>query len=128
MPYTSHGNALDTLTSSPEDVRPFFDLTVNMTNGDTADTFERTAQSAQFLGPNIICGYHDSLFLKAGQKAIPPIKSRMILKHTGMGWKLKHVTNAIANPKYPFGTPEPTTALPTHREIQERTKSWPTSL
>ena len=128
LPYTCHGNALDTLMSTPEDVRPFFDLPVDMINGDKADTFERTAQSAQFLGPNIICGYHDSLFLKAGQKAIPPIKSRMILKHTGMGWKLKHVTNSIANETYPYGAPKPTDALPTHREIQERTKSWPTSL
>lgn len=128
LPFSSHGNALDTLMSSPEDVRPFFDLTVDMINGDTADTFVRNAETAQFVGPDIICGYHHSLFLKGGQRAIPPIKSRMILKHTGMGWKLKHVTNSIANATYPYTAPEPTRALPTHREIQERTKSWPTSL
>ena len=127
LPYTSHGNHVDTLMSSPEDVRPFFDLTVDLISGDTADAFVRSAENAQFLGANMICGYHQSVFLKDGQRAIPPIKSRMILRHTGMGWKLKHVTNAIANPTYPYGAPEPTDALPTHREIQERTKSWPTS-
>lgn len=128
LPYTCHGNALDTLMSTPEDVRPFFDLTVDMITGGTADTFERKAETAQFLGPDIMCGYHNSVFSKNGQTALPAIKSRMILKHIGMGWKLKHVTNSIANATYPYGTPRPTDALPTHREIQERTKSWPTSL
>lgn len=128
LPYTSHGNHIDTLMESPSDVRPFFDLTVGMIRGDTADTFMRSAESAQFLGADIICGYHTSLFLKNGDTALPPIKSRMILKHTNTGWKLKHVTNAIANPSYPYSAPEPSDALPTHREIQERTKSWPTSL
>ncbi|MFL4468422.1 hypothetical protein ACERZ8_00515 [Tateyamaria armeniaca] len=126
LPYTSHGNNVDTLMASPEDVRPFFDLTVDLINGETADTFVRSADNAQFLGSDMICGYHKSLFLKAGETALPAIKSRMILKHTGMGWKLKHVTNAIANKTYPYGAPEPTDALPTHREIQERTKSWQT--
>jgi len=126
LPYTSHGNNLDTMLKSPEDVRPFFDLTVDMVTGDAADTLVRSADSARFLGSDVICGYHHSRFFKAGAEAMPAIKSRMILKRTGLAWKLKHVTNAIANPTYPFIAPEPTEALPTHREIQERTKSWPT--
>ncbi len=128
LPYTYHGNALDTLMSTPEDVRPLFDMTVDMISGGKADTFERKAETAQFMGPNIMCGYHNSVFSKDGQEAIPAIKTRMILKHIGMGWKLKHVTDSIANDTYPYSAPEPTDALLTHREIQERTKSWPTSL
>jgi len=126
LPYSSHGNNVDTLLTSPEDVRPFFDLTVKMINGGNADTFVRSAKTAQFLGPDVICGYHQSVFLKVGAEALPPIKSRMILKRKEMGWKLKHVTSAIANRTYPYSTPEPTDALPTHLEIKERTKSWPT--
>ena len=126
LPYSSHGNNVDTLLTSPEDVRAFFELTVKMINGVNADTFVRSAKTAQFLGPDVICGYHQGRFLKAGAEALPPIKSRMILKRKAMGWKLKHVTNAIANRTYPYSTPEPTDALPTHLEIKERTKSWPT--
>lgn len=128
LPFTFHGNEVDTLLSSPEDVRPFYELNVEMINGETADSIERKADTAQFLGPDMICGYHIGQLYKNGLQALPAVKSRMILKHTGMGWKLKHVTNAIANPTYPHIAPVPANALPTHREIQERTKSWPTSL
>lgn len=126
LPYTSHNDTFDTQLSSPNEVRPFFDMTVRMIDGTQADTFTRKAENAQFLGPDTICGYHNSLFSKAGTPVMGPIKSRMILKRRGIQWKLKHVTNAVANPTFTYIAPEPTEALLTHREIQERTKSWPT--
>jgi hypothetical protein len=126
LPYSDHNSTIDTLLNTPEDVRPVFDMAVELIRGQAADTCVRRADSAQFLGSDIMCGYHETVFLKGGQPALPPIKSRMILKRKGVGWKLKHVTNAVANPSAPYSAPEPTEALPTHREIQERTKSWPT--
>ncbi len=126
MPYTSHSDHVDTQIRTPEDIRPFFDMTVQIVSGQDADTMARVATSAQFLGADLICGYHDTIFTKDGSDSLPPVKSRMILRRDGVQWKLKHVTNALANPSYPYTAPEPTEALLTHREIQERTKSWPT--
>ncbi len=126
MPYTSHSDHVDTQIRAPEDIRPFFDMTVDIISGDKADAMARLATSAQFLGADLICGYHDTVFRKGGEESLPPIKSRMILRRDGVQWKLKHVTNALSNPTYPYNAPEPTEALLTHREIQERTKSWPT--
>lgn len=126
LPYTAHSNNVDTQMNSPDDVRPFFDMTVAMIDGDPADTFERVADNAQFLGSDLICGYHDTSFFRDGVPVMDTIKCRMILKRRGIQWKLKHVTNAVANPTFTYIAPEPTEALLTHREIQERTKSWPT--
>lgn len=126
LPYTSHSDSVDTVINTADHVRAFFDTTVAMISGDTADTLKRVADNAQFLGPDLICGYHDTLFSKDGAPTLAPIKSRMILKRRGVEWKLKHVTNAVANPSFPYTAPEPTNALLTHREIQERTKTWPT--
>ena len=126
LPYTSHSDKTDLQIRTADDIKPFFDMTVDMIKGEQADTFRRVAKDAQFLGPDLICGYHDSLFSKAGAPVMAPIKSRMILKRRGVIWKLKHVTNALANDTYPYTAPEPTEALLTHQEIQERTKSWPT--
>ena len=126
LPCSNHDQTNDTLMTTPNDVRPLFDSTVELIRGQAVDTLMCQAASAQFLGPDVICGYHQTVFLKGGQQALPPIKSRMILKRKGVGWKLKHVTNAVANPTDTYSAPEPTDALLTHREIQERTKSWPT--
>lgn len=126
LPYTSHSDNIDTRLDKAADVRPFFDLTVAMITGDGADTLDRVGDTAEFLGADLICGYHHTRFTKDGVPTLAPIKSRMILKRRGIQWKLKHVTNAIANPSYPYTAPEPTAALLTHRQIQERTKSWPT--
>lgn len=126
LPYASHSDHIDTTIHTPEDVRPFFEMTVDLISGDTADSFARHAESAQFLGADLICGYHDTTFQKGGAPTLAPIKSRMILRRDGVQWKLKHVTNAISNDTFPYTAPEPTEALLTHREIQERTKSWPT--
>lgn len=126
LPYTSHIDAEDTLLRTPEDVRPFFDMTVDMITSGKADDFQRRASQAEFLGSDLICGYHTSHFIKDGTAALAPIKSRMILKRRGVTWALKSVTNALSNAAYPYRAPEPSEALPTHREILERTKSWPT--
>ena len=120
FPYSTHGESDDTILRTPEDVRPFFAMLRKLLHDLQADTFERSAAQAEFLSGNQICGYHTTTMSRNGVTVLGPIQSRMVLERTGADWKLKSVTNTVANEHFPYAEPEPSEQLVTIRQIQER--------
>ncbi|MCV3270538.1 hypothetical protein [Roseobacter sinensis] len=123
FPYSSHTESLDTIISTPDEVRPFFDMLRQEMRDRGADRLERRAERAEFISSDLICGYHATDFYAGEVSVFGPIKSRMVLKRQGTTWHLKSVTNSLSNNRFPYNVPKPGKALVTLRTIQERTRT-----
>ena len=122
LPYPSHAENNDTIIDEPESVRAFFNMLTGMLKNNKIEEFLRIADQAEFISNDTLCGYHTSRFLRGGEDALPPIRSRMILRREGVRWKLNAVTNSVASWNIPYSEPVATKTLVTQIEIQERTK------
>lgn len=125
FPHTAHSQEMDIAIASPEDARPFFDMIKRTCNGDVVDHLERTCEWAEFLGSDLLVGYHTGRAYKNGKEVIKPVSSRMILQLNGDRWQLLSVANSIRNKQYPFDMYAPGEALMTDMDIQKRTVEWP---
>lgn len=123
FPYSSHTESLDTIISTPEEVRPFFDMLRREMDDKSADRLVRRAEQAEFISSDLICGYHATDFCAGEVSVFGPIKSCMVLKRKGTTWYLKSVTNSLSNNRFPYNVPKPSKALVTLRTIQERTRT-----
>ncbi|MBW4710392.1 hypothetical protein KX928_21590 [Roseobacter sp. YSTF-M11] len=123
FPYTWHTESTDTIISSPDDVRPFFDEVRESIAARNGDRLVRYAEEAEFISGDLLCGYHATEFCSGARRVFGPVKSRMILKRKGTSWYLKSVTNSLENTKFPYIVPKPAKALVTLRTIQERTRT-----
>ncbi|MEP3637324.1 MAG: hypothetical protein ABJN14_08705 [Paracoccaceae bacterium] len=128
FPCSYHSLTKDLIVKGPEDLTQVFDDLSGSYDGRRGDNLVRTADRAEFLQADLICGYHTARVYRNGKQSAPPLKSRMLLKRHNTEWRLVSVTNALDDDSYSLETPRPNNQLPTLREIQERTKSWPTSL
>jgi hypothetical protein len=122
FPYTAHGSELDQVIAHPDDLQPFYETLRRCHDGTVGDTIIRSTERAEFIGPDLICGYHVGRVFKDGVQTVDDVNSRMILKRDGARWRLKTVANSISNLAYPFSMYEPGGQLQTHIEIQKRTK------
>ncbi|WP_299865320.1 hypothetical protein [uncultured Roseobacter sp.] len=123
FPYTSHTESTDTIISTPEEVRPFFDMLRDLLEEKSCDRLVRRAEKAEFISSDLICGYHATEFCAGETCVFGPIKSRMVLKRENTSWYLKSVTNSLSNSNFPYNVPKPSNALVTLRTIQERTRT-----
>lgn len=122
LPFTGHGMNFDEVVDTEEKARANFDALSERLRNNQVEEFLRCASHAEFLSGDTLCGYHNAMFLRDGKEAIPPINSRMVLHRTGTKWRLKSVTNSVANEKLIPSEPIIPGDLVTQREIQERTK------
>ena len=90
------------------------------------EDFLRIADHAEFVSGSEICGYHTTHFLRGGEPALDPVKSRLLLRRKGTRWYMHSVTNALKYSDHPMRNPIMTTDLATQLDIQKRTKTWPT--
>ena len=127
FPYTSHNLVDDYVVKSPDDLVDIFDSLCGSYDGRVGDDLVRTADRAEFLQADLMCGYHTACLYRDGKQIGPPSQSRMLLKRHNIKWRLISVTNALTDHSFSLETPWRDHQLPTLREIQERTKSWPTS-
>ena len=125
FPFSTHGASHDVIIHGPSDVKPFFEMLTALIEDNKLDDFLRIADHAEFISGDQMCGYHTSRFLRDGNDALAPIKSRMILRRVGIRWFIESITNAISNDQFPYNVPIAENDLVTQREIQERTKTWP---
>ncbi|MBF9051851.1 hypothetical protein GTA62_17750 [Roseobacter sp. HKCCD9010] len=122
IPHNVHYDSVDHLVNTPEDVRPFFDLLCKKMLCYGADRLTRRADYAEFISGDRIYGYHQTTMTKDGDPVFGPVKSRMILCLADGRWKCSEVTNSLSNKGFPGPEFQPSGALPTMREIQERMK------
>ena len=122
FPYTAHGSKLDNTIYSPDDLRPFYNALRRCHDGEIGDRILRVAERAEFIGPDLLCGYHSGKVFKGEVQTVDTVHSRLILKRDGTDWKLQSVTNSIHNKTYPFSMYIPGGVLRTHQEIQKRIK------
>lgn len=128
FPYTAHSMQMDSVIQNTASARPFFDMIKKTRNGEVGDHLDRKVEKAEFLGANLMVGYHVGRAFKHGQEVIEPVLSRMILQiHKGR-WQLLSVANTIRNKKYPFDMYAPGDELMTDIDIQKRTRKWPSFL
>ncbi|MEP1537209.1 hypothetical protein [Pseudophaeobacter sp.] len=128
FPYTYHNLSIDIVVNGPEDLIDVFKDLCGSYDGRLGDNVVRTADRAEFLQADLICGYHTACVYRDGKQSGQPLQSRMLLKRHNIEWRLESVTNALENNSFSLEIARPNSQLPTLREIQERTKSWPTSL
>lgn len=128
FPHTTHSMRVDNVIKGPEDIRPFFDMIKKTRNGEVGDRLERTAEQAEFLGSDLLVGYHTGRAFKNGWPAIEPVSSRMILQRNNDRWQLISVANTIQNKEYPFDMYAPGDELSTDIDIQRRIREWPSFL
>ncbi|MBY4892820.1 hypothetical protein KUL25_08590 [Rhodobacteraceae bacterium N5(2021)] len=104
----------------PEDLRPFFTRIRNRMHELGATHIKRTATFAAFSEPGRILGYHDAVLLRDGAPCFTPVKSRQIYEHRDGQWLCVSITNSM-KAAFPSDTVlQPTPALPTIRQIEER--------
>jgi len=120
-PYEAHGSNLDQVIATPDDLRSFYNVLRSCNDGTTGDRIIRVAEKAEFLGADIICGYHTATVYRGDVETVAPVQSCMILKRTDTTWRLKSVNNSIDNTTYPFSMYQPGGTLRTHLEILKRT-------
>ncbi len=125
LPHHVHYASYDSRVDDTERLRTFFDAIQKMHNGEVGDQTARRAEKAEFVGPDMLVGYHSTHVSKNGMPVSAPVSSRMILKLTETGWKLVSVSNAIENETYAFDMHVPGEELMTDIDIQKRTKEWP---
>ena len=128
FPHTAHSQEMDNVIETPEQVRPFFDMIKKTRNGEVGDQLERTCDWAEFLGSDLLVGYHTGRAYKNGVEVIEPVTSRMILQLEDDRWQLLSVANSIRNKEYPFDMYAPGDELLTDMDIQKRTREWPSFL
>ena len=128
FPHTAHSQSMDKVLERPEDVRPFFEMIKRTWNGDVGDRLSRTCNQAEFIGSDLLVGYHTGRAYRNGAEIIEPVHSRMILQWFGDRWKLLSVANSIVNKEYPFDMYTPGDKLMTDLDIQRRTMEWPSFL
>lgn len=122
FPYDVHGSALDQIIESPEDLRPFYEVLRRCHDGTVGDRIVRQTERAEFISSDQICGYHNGTVYAGNTVTVDPVQSSMILRREGTRWRLQSVNNSIDNREYPFSMYQPGGRLPTHLEIQKRTK------
>jgi len=128
FPYTAHADDFDHVIETPEDMRPFFDRIRRMHDGSEGDRMTRTATRAEFVGADLLVGYHTARFYLRGAETREPVASRMILKFVNGTWRLASVANAIHTTTFPWEDFASGAALTTDIDIQKRTLEWPNSL
>ena len=128
FPHTAHSMQMDNIFKNPEDVWPFYDMIQRTFNGEVGDRLERTCDWAEFLGSDLLVGYHTGRVYKNGVEVIEPVTSRMILQLNDDRWQLLSVANTIKNKQYPFDMYAPGDKLLTDLDIQKRTIEWPSFL
>jgi hypothetical protein len=126
LPMWMHMDETDRLIEDKEGIYDFCDAVTKLLQGYQIEDFLRIADHAEFISANEICGYHTAHFLRGGEAAVDPIKSRLILRRTGTRWRLHSVTNSVKYGEHTFSDPVPTKDLKTLLDIQKRTKTWPT--
>lgn len=124
FPFTLHSDVHDVFVTSPQEMRPFYDMLLNLMVQKKYDQFLRIADRAEFIAGDQLCGYHTSWFFRGDGDGLDPIKSRILLRRCNGRWLIESATNGIANDQFPYNSPIPGD-LVTQREIQERTKTWP---
>lgn len=127
LPMWMHMDETDRLIEDAQGVYDFCDAVTKLLEDNHVEDMLRIADHAEFVSANEICGYHTAHFLRAGEPAVDPIKSRLLLRRTGTRWFLHSATNSIRYGTHPFSDPVPTKDLKTLIDIQKRTKTWPTS-
>ncbi len=126
LPMWMHMDKSDYQIDDAEGVYAFCDAVTKLLEDNQVEDFLRIADHAEFVSANEICGYHTAHFLRGGEAAVDPIKSRLILRRTGTRWFLHSATNSVQYGAHPFSDPVPTKDLKTLLDIQKRTKTWPT--
>lgn len=120
FPHSVHIDNYDDVLSKPEDVRPFFEMFNKMIAEHRIDAVIRKADHAEFLSPTEICGYHETNLLSKGEVKVGPISSRYILHRTATTWRMRSVTNSLANQKFPYHQPKISDELVSLRDIHKR--------
>jgi hypothetical protein len=128
FPHTAHGVEMDQIFESKEDIRPFFDMIKRTWNGEVGNHLERKCDHAEFLGNDLLVGYHTARAFMDDVEVIRPVSSRMILQWNKDRWQLQAVANTIKNKTFPFEIYTPGEGLMTDMDIQKRTQEWPNSL
>lgn len=126
-PCTFHTSSRDHHIATRGDMATVFEGIQTMLDTNKVDCLTRTGTLAEFISGNEILGYHTSRFLKDGEDVLDPLRTRLILHRTGTDWRCRSFTNSVENEHLPYEKPVLSKTLVTQREIQERTKKWPTS-
>ncbi len=126
FPYTFHTEADDDNFATEDDARRFVEAVVELLDRHEVEDFVRIADRAEFVSASEICGYHTTHFLRGGEAALEPVKSRIILQRVGTQWLLRSVTNSLNQEAHFYRHQVPSERLVTDLAIQQRTKSWPT--
>lgn len=122
FPYTAHGSDTDVTVDGPDGLRTFYNVLRSCHNGSVGDMIIRTADRAEFVGSDMICGYHAGTVYLKGKKTVDTVYSRIILIRQGTSWRLKSVSNTLENINVAFPMYEPGGELKTHLEILKRMK------
>ncbi len=120
FPHSVHIDNFDDIISGPADVQPFFEMFAKLIADHKVDTVIRKADHAEFLSPTEICGYHQTTLSSKGEIKVGPVSSRYILHRTGTTWRMRSVTNSVANQQFPYDVPKISEALVSLRDIQKR--------
>lgn len=126
LPMWMHMDETDRQIDDKQGIYDFCDAVTKLLQDNGIEDFLRIADHAEFVSANEICGYHTAHFLRGGEPAVDPVKSRLLLRRKGTRWYLHSVTNSIKYGEHPFSDPVPTKDLKTLLDIQKRTKTWPT--
>lgn len=122
FPYVAHSTSMDVTIKGPNDLRPFYEVIRRGHTGEVGDWIERIAHRAEFVGPDLICGYHTGTVYLGDRVTVAPVASSIMLKRQGTAWKLQSVTNDIDNTEYPFDQYQPGGSLHTQLEVQKRAR------
>ena len=128
LPLTAHWHKRDVMITKPEDCRPFFDMVRRTYDGEVSDDLVRRVSHAEFVGADMMVGYHTAHAVRDGADAIEAVASRYILKFIKGRWQVMNIANALSGDDTPSAIHAPRAPLPTDLDIQERTKEWPNFL
>ncbi|MEL7091287.1 MAG: hypothetical protein AAFN94_06090 [Pseudomonadota bacterium] len=128
LPLTAHWHARDIIITQPEDCRPFFDMVRRTYDGEVSDDLVRRVSHAEFVGADMLVGYHTAHALRDGAETMDAVASRYILKFIKGRWQAMNIANALSGDDTPSALEAPRAPLPTDLDIQERTKEWPNFL
>ncbi|MEM6760965.1 MAG: hypothetical protein AAF601_15935 [Pseudomonadota bacterium] len=128
MPLTAHWHARDVIVAKPEDCRQFFDMVKQTYTGEVSDDLERRISHAEFVGADMLVGYHTAHAVRDGRDVMDAVASRYVLKFSEGRWRAMNIANALTGHDTPSAIHAPRAPLPMDLDIQERTKEWPNFL
>ncbi len=102
LPCAFHAEQLDTLITSDDDLRPYFDTLVRVRQSLGADTFQRIATRADFIDDGLIAGHHVARMLRDGKDMKTPIEARWLLRRIRGHWRILSIANGLVDHDFPL--------------------------